>query len=246
LGQLFADAGFPPGVVQIVSGGAATGALLSSHMQIAKISITGSLEASLKVQEQASKSNLKKVVLELGGKSPAIVFSDADIPTALGSCSLGFLVNSGQICAAASRVYVQEDIAASFIEGLKGQFESASKALGADPKVKTTHLGPLADKQQFDRVMSFIEKGKRTAVLITGGARKAEKGCFVEPTIFLNPALDSPIYKEEIFGPVLVVKTFKTEEEVIDLANDTTYGLVGELNSMLTNTVRSVSHFLHY
>jgi aldehyde dehydrogenase (NAD+) len=228
LGQLFADAGFPPGVVQIVSGGAATGALLSSHMEIAKISITGSLGAGLKVQEQASKSNLKKVVLELGGKSPAIVFSDADIPTALGSCSLGFLVNAGQICAAASRVYVQEDIAPAFIDGVKGQFEGASKALGADPKEKTTHLGPLADKQQFDRVMSFIEKGKQTAELITGGARKGEKGYFVEPTIFLNPALDSPVYKEEIFGPVLVIKTFKTEEEAIELANDTTYGLVGE------------------
>lgn len=225
---MFADAGFPPGVVQIVSGGAATGALLSSHMQIAKISITGSLGAGLKVQEQASKSNLKKVVLELGGKSPAIIFSDADIPTALDSCSLGFLVNSGQICAAASRVYVQEDIASAFIDGLKTQFETASKAMGANPNEKTTHLGPLADKQQLDRVTSFIEKGKKTAKLITGGARKGDKGCFIEPTIFLNPALDSPIYKEEIFGPVLVVKTFKTEEEVIEMANDTTYGLVGK------------------
>jgi len=129
-------------------------------MQIAKISITGSLGAGLKVQEQASKSNLKKVVLKLGGKSPAIVFNDADIPTALRNCSLGFLVNSGQTCAAASRVYIQEDVASAFIEGLKTQFENASKALGADPKEKTTQLGPIADKRQFDRAMSFIEKGK--------------------------------------------------------------------------------------
>jgi aldehyde dehydrogenase (NAD+) len=197
-------------------------------MQIAKISITGSIIAGLKVQEQASKSNLKKVVLELGGKSPAIVFNDADIPTALGNCSLGFLFNSGQICAAASRLYVQEDVAPTFIEGLKSQFEASSKALSADPMEKTTQMGPLADKQQLDRVMSFIEKGKTTAQLITGGPRKGTTGCFVEPTIFLNPAPDSPIYKEEIFGPVLVVKTFKTEEEVIEMANTTTYRLVGK------------------
>ena len=117
--DLFADAGFPSGVIQIISSGSAIGALLSSHMQIAKISITGSIGAGLKVQEQTSKSNLKKVVLVLGGKSPAIVFNGADIPTALGSCSHGFLVNSGQICAAASRVYIQEDIAPAFIECLK-------------------------------------------------------------------------------------------------------------------------------
>lgn len=94
---------------------------------------------------------------------------------------MGFLVNSGQICAAASRVHFQEDIAPAFIEGLKTQFENASKALGADPKEKTTHLGPLADKQQFDRVISFIEKGKNTAKLILEGSRKGDKGCFVEP-----------------------------------------------------------------
>ncbi len=143
-------------------------------MQIAKISITGSISAGLKVQEQATKSNLKKVVLELGGKSPAIVFDDADILTALGGCSFGFLFNNGQICAAASRVYVQEAIAPGFIKVLKTQFETASEKLGADPAEKTTSLGPLADKQQFDRVMSFIEIGKKTAQMITGGARKGD------------------------------------------------------------------------
>jgi aldehyde dehydrogenase (NAD+) len=181
------------------------------------------------------------------------------MPTALGNCSLGSIFNSGQICAAASRLYVQEDIAATFIESLKAQFETSSKALGADPKEKTTQMSPSADKQQLDRVMSFIEMGKKTAQLLTGGSRKGEKGCFLAPTIFLNPTPDCPIYKEEIFGPVLVVKTFKTEEEVIQLANDTTYGLVGKTSiccqisftcncifyTLLTKRVATSSMHLH-
>lgn len=227
LGKFFAEAGFPPGVVQFVSGDWKTGALLSSHLQISKISITGSLAAGLKVQEQAATSNLKDVTLELGGKSPAIVFNDANIEKALGGCSAGFLFNSGQVCAAASRVYVQEEVAPKFIEALKIEFEKSNDALGDDPTKATTVLGPVADEQQLNRVLDFIQKGKETATLITGGGRKGTTGCFVQPTIFLDPASDSPIYKDEIFGPVLVVKTFKSEEEVIKLANNTTYGLAG-------------------
>jgi aldehyde dehydrogenase (NAD+) len=229
MARFYKEAGFPPGVVQFVSGGGSTGALLSSHKQIAKISITGSIGAGIKVQEQATQSNLKKVVLELGGKSPAIVFSDADFQLALGSCSHGFLFNSGQICAAASRLYVQEDIASNFIEALKAEFEKAASRMGADPREKTTTLGPLADKTQFERVLSFIDAGKRSAKLLTGGHRKGDKGYFIEPTIFLDPDNDSPAYKEEIFGPVLVIKTFKTEDEAITLANNSLYGLAGRL-----------------
>ncbi|KAL2068419.1 hypothetical protein VTL71DRAFT_16517 [Oculimacula yallundae] len=225
MAKYFKEAGFPPGVVQFVSGAGKTGSLLSSHKGISKISFTGSIDAGLKVQEQATKSNLKKVVLELGGKSPAIVFGDCDFDLALKNCSHGFLVNSGQICAAASRLYVQEDIAPKFIEAIKLEFEQAASSLGADPREMTTALGPLADKAQFERVLSFIEAGKKTAKLLTGGKRKGDTGNFVEPTIFLSPEKDSSIYKQEIFGPVLVIKTFKTEEEVIGLANDTLYGL---------------------
>jgi aldehyde dehydrogenase (NAD+) len=227
MARLYKEAGFPPGVVQFVSGGGETGSLLSSHAKIAKISITGSINAGIKVQEQATRSNLKKVVLELGGKSPAIVFSDADFALAVGNTSHGFLVNSGQICAAASRLYVQEDIAPKFIEAVKGEFEKASSTLGADPRDKTTVLGPLADKKQFDSVLSFIDDGKKSAKLLTGGKRKGKTGYFVEPTIFLDPSDDSRAYKEEIFGPVLVIKTFKTEEDAIKLANNSGYGLAG-------------------
>ena len=228
MARFYKEAGFPPGVVQFVSGAGSTGALLSAHKQIAKISITGSIGAGIKMQERATNSNLKKVVLELGGKSPAIVFNDANLQLALGSCSHGFLFNSGQICAAASRLYVQEDIAPKFIKSIKEEFEKATSALGADPREKTTRLGPLADMAQVERVMSFIDAGKKTATLLTGGKRKGNKGCFIEPTIFLDPDHDSSTYKDEIFGPVLVIKTFKTEDEVIALANDSVYGLAGE------------------
>lgn len=230
MARFYAEAGFPPGVVQFLSGGGTTGALLASHKQIAKISITGSIGAGVKVQEAATRSNLKKVVLELGGKSPAIVFNDADLQTALSSCTHGFLFNSGQICAAASRLYVQEDIAPDFIKAMKAEFEKASESLGKDPLDRATRLGPLADKAQLDRVMSFVEAGKQSARLLTGGTRKGGKGCFMVPTIFLEPAAHNAAYKDEIFGPVLVIRTFKTEEEAIALANNTDYGLVGKIS----------------
>jgi len=141
------------------------------------------------------------------------------------SCTQGFLLNSGQVCAAASRTFVQESIADKFIEGLKAQYEGAGAAMGADPMKLDTALGPLADKSQFDRVMSFIESGKSEAELVTGGARAGDKGNFILPTIFKNPKAGAKIYEEEIFGPVLTVKTFKTEEDGIELANNTSYGL---------------------
>ncbi|KAK5738450.1 hypothetical protein LTR17_005978 [Elasticomyces elasticus] len=225
LAPLFAEAGFPAGVVNILSGAAETGSLLASHMNIAKISFTGSAFVGRLVQVAATKSNLKRVTLELGGKSPAIVFPDAPMDIALQSVGAGFLVNSGQICIAGSRVFVHADIADKFIAGLKDIFEKASQVLGANPIEMTTSLGPVVDKKQFDRIMGMIEDGKKSAKVVTGGSRKGDKGCFIEPTIFSEPANDSAILREEIFGPVLVVKTFKTEQEVVGLANDTTYGL---------------------
>ena len=198
--------------------------MLASHMDINKISFTGSVFAGKKVQELAAKSNLKRVVLELGGKSPSLIFDDADIENALVHTSQNFLFNSGQACVAASRVFVQESIAAKFVEQLKARFEGFSHAMG-DPQNPNIFLGPLVDGKQFDRVMEYLEIGKKEAELVTGGVRKGEKGFYVEPTIFLNPGDDARIYREEIFGPVTTLRTFKTEEEGIQLANDTTYGL---------------------
>ncbi|EOD45919.1 putative aldehyde dehydrogenase protein [Neofusicoccum parvum UCRNP2] len=225
LGPLFAEAGFPPGVVQFVSGAQATGEALASHPEIAKISFTGGASAGRAIQELALKSNMKRVTLELGGKSPAIVFDDASFDPTVQSVGGGFLANSGQICVAASRVIVQDTIADKFIAAVKSVFESASKSLGSDPQDPSTELGPVVDKGHFDRIMSYVEIGKQSATLLTGGCRKGAKGQFIEPTIFVNPRSDSRVLREEIFGPVLTIQTFKTEEEAVALANDSVYGL---------------------
>jgi len=173
----------------------------------------------------AAKSNMKHVSLELGGKSPALIFDDADLENAVTNNSDNFLGNSGQICFAASRVLVQEGIAPKFIEGVKAKFEAAASRMG-DTSLPETGLGPLADKKQFDHVMGFLTEAKAegTQVLV-GGERKGDKGQFVLPTILLNPNLKSRVYVEEIFGPVIAIRTFKTEEEAIELANNTTFGL---------------------
>lgn len=169
-------------------------------------------------------SNLKRVVLELGGKSPSLIFPDADLENALQHHSQNFLFNTGQACIAATRTFIHEDIAPKFVEGLKARFEQFSNTQG-NPMDAKTFLGPLADGKQFERVMSFLDIGKKEAELVTGGVRHGDKGFYVEPTIFLNPGDDARIYREEIFGPVITLRTFKTEEEAIKLANDTSYGL---------------------
>lgn len=231
LAPLFAEAGFPAGVVQFVTGGRETGANLAAHMDISKISFTGSVMGGRAVQQAAVKSNMKRVTLELGGKSPAIVFDDAPLEAAVGGVGQGFLANSGQICVAASRVLVQEEIADKFKEAVKAQFEAVAAGMGANPLELTTTHGPVVDKAQYDRVMGYIDIGKDTAELLTGGGRKGDKGCLIEPTIFVDPKPGSRIWTEEIFGPVMSIKTFKTEEEAIELANETTYGLACKLCS---------------
>jgi aldehyde dehydrogenase (NAD+) len=224
-GDLIREAGFPPGVINILAGAGPVGAMLASHMEIAKVAFTGSANAGRAVCVAAAKSNLKHVSLELGGKSPALIFEDADIGNAVTHNATGFLRNSGQICFAATRVLVQESIAPKFIEGVKKAFEEAAKKMG-DPALSGTAFGPLADKKQFERVMGFLNDGKKEGVqVLVGGERMGDKGTFVLPTILLNPDSKSKVYRDEIFGPVITLKTFKTEEEAIQLANDTTYGL---------------------
>ncbi|KAM0232592.1 hypothetical protein ACHAPO_007749 [Fusarium lateritium] len=225
LGHMIKEAGFPPGVINILNGAGETGSLLASHMKIRMISFTGSGFTGRKISEAAAKSNLKKVALELGGKSPVLVFNDANTEKAIEFCTTMFLLNSGQVCAAPSRVYVQRDVAASFIEGLKARYSEVTSGVGADPRESSTFMGPLADSIQFERVMSFIDSGSKEAELAVGGHRVGEKGYFVAPTIFINPKPNAKILNEEIFGPVLTVVTFDTEEEAVELANDTEYGL---------------------
>jgi aldehyde dehydrogenase (NAD+) len=174
LGSLIKEAGFPPGVFQVLSGDGTTGALISSHMKIRKISFTGSTATGRKIQEMAAKSNLKRVTLELGGKSPAVVFDDANLENAIRWCVNGITGNTGQVCFAATRVYVQEGIYDKFVEGYKKALEERGKAAG-DPDAASTIMGPLVDKLQFDRVTGFLERGRSQGTLLTGGGRIGDK-----------------------------------------------------------------------
>lgn len=181
-------------MVNLVSGGGKVGALLSSHLGIAKVSFTGSAGSGRQVQIAAAKSNLKHVSLELGGKSPAIIFNDANLENAVAHNSQGFLMNSGQICVAGSRILVQNGIAPKFIEALRAAFLQFNDTM-ADPALESTYLGPLADKAQFERVMGFLEGAKKDGIeVLTGGIRKGEKGRFVEPTILMNPDVTARVY----------------------------------------------------
>lgn len=244
LGALIVEAGFPPGVFQILSGDGSTGALLSSHMRIRKISFTGSIPTGKRIQEAAAKSNLKRVTLELGGKSPAVVFDDANLENAITWTVRGITMNTGQICFAPTRVYVQESIYDKFVEGYKKALVEAGKGIG-DPETESTTIGPLVDKIQFDRVSGFIERGKNgQGTLLTGGSRVGDKGYFVEPTVFTNVAEDAEIITQEIFGPVSVLNSFKTEEEIIQKANDTNYGLMaGVFTQDINRALRVASEF---
>ena len=175
LGPLIKEAGFPPGVFQVLSGDGSTGALLASHMRVRKVSFTGSVATGKKIQEMAARSNLKRVTLELGGKSPAVVFDDCNLENAVTWTVNAIAANTGQVCFAATRVYVQEGIYDEFIKRYKQGMQDRIKGIG-DPDEEATLMGPLVDKAQFDRVNGFIERGQKgQGKLLTGGGRVGEK-----------------------------------------------------------------------
>lgn len=218
------QAGIPPGVLNALNGAVEAGSALSSHMKIRKISFTGSLSTARHIQIAAAKSNLKNVTLELGGKSPVIIFPDADLAVAAKACT-GYLTIAGQGCMLATRVYLHEDIADEVLARIVKISEAFEANMGSDPLTEGTWSCPLFHRAQQQTVLKFIEFGKEEATLLRGGVTFGEKGCYITPTIFVKPAPNAKILKEEIFGPVAVVLTFKTEEEVIALANDSEYGL---------------------
>ncbi|KAF2089010.1 aldehyde dehydrogenase, allergen Cla h 10 [Saccharata proteae CBS 121410] len=240
---LVKEAGFPPGVINVISGfGKIAGAALSSHMDVDKVAFTGSTVVGRQILKAAAGSNLKKVTLELGGKSPNIVFEDADIDNAISWVNFGIFFNHGQCCCAGSRVYVQEGIYDKFLQRFK---ERAAKNAVGDPFAEGTFQGPQVSQLQFDRIMSYIDHGKSAGATIeTGGKRKGDKGYFIEPTIFSNVTEDMKIMQEEIFGPVCSISKFKTKEDAIRIGNNTTYGLAAAVHTQSLNTAIEVSNAL--
>lgn len=224
------EAGFPDGLINVITGGAEAGNALASHMKIRMISFTGSIQVGKLVQQAAAKSNLKKVTLELGGKSPVIVFPDADLERAAKSAAT-FVALNGQGCLLGTRMYVHEDVAQEMTARMKGIVEYMASTLESDPLSPTTLSSPLYNHRQKEVVLKYLEEGKKEATLLTGGATVGEKGCYVQPTIFINPSKSAKILKEEIFGPVLTIVTFKDEEEVLEMANDTEYGLAAYVHT---------------
>ena len=217
---------FPKGVVNAVSGrGSVVGDALTCHPGVDMISLTGGLETGRQVMKTAADS-MKKVSLELGGKSPNVIFADADLDKALPFALKAIFMNAGQLCTVGSRLVLEESLVDTFLPRLKEEVEKLRPGYCMD---ENTDLGPVISQEQMEKILGYIEQGKQCATLVTGGHRLTEngldKGFYIAPTIFLNPPMDSPIVQEEIFGPVLVVQTFRTREEALEIANGTEYGL---------------------
>jgi len=224
LAELLQDAGLPPGALNVVAGdGPTTGAALVQHPDVDKIAFTGSTEVGKQVMRNAA-STVKRVTLELGGKSPNIIFGDADLDAAVRGAINGIFYGKGEVCAAGSRLLVQQSVHAEVVEQLASR---AAKMVPGDPFLKTTRLGAIVSKRQHDRVLSYVAAGKKEAELIAGGnaVQVDGKGYFVEATVFDGAKPGMKIVDEEIFGPVLSVLSFDDDDEAVALANETRYGL---------------------
>jgi betaine-aldehyde dehydrogenase len=220
----FADIGMPPGVVNIVTGfGETAGAPLVTHADVDKIAFTGSAAVGKLIVKMAA-DTVKRVTLELGGKSPNVFFADADFEAAIDGALFGVFVNQGEVCSAGSRILVEKAIYSKFVDAMA---EKAKKIRLGPPLERETKMGPLVSKEQYDRVRGYQETGKKEAKLAAGGGRPASigKGYYVEPTIFYDVNNSAKIAREEIFGPVAAVIPFKDEADAMRIANDTPYGL---------------------
>jgi len=222
--QLIKEAGFPPGVVNVLSGyGPSAGEALGRHMDVDKICFTGSSAVGLKIIEMAAQSNMKRVTLELGGKSPMIICDDADIDQAVAAADFGLFFNAGQCCCASTRILIQDTV---YDEVVAKCVEAAQKKKLCSPKDADCSQGPQVDKIQFDKILGYIESGKKEGATVEcGGGRHGDKGYFIQPTVFGNVEDSMKIAQEEIFGPVMQCLKFKTIDEAVRRANDTKYGL---------------------
>ena len=214
VGELALEAGFPPGVLNLLPGyGPTAGAALARHMDVDKVAFTGSTEVGHLVMKAAAESNLKRVTLELGGKSPNIIFADADMDKAVEGSHFALFFNQGQCCCAGSRTFVEDKAYDEFVE--KSVARAKKRTVG-NPFDKNTEQGPQVDQEQFTKVMGYIDAGKEgKAKLMTGGNRVGDKGYFIEPTVFADVKDDMKIAQEEIFGPVMSILRFKDLNEVV-------------------------------
>ncbi|KAI7867728.1 aldehyde dehydrogenase domain-containing protein [Spinellus fusiger] len=241
--SLIEQAGFPPGVINIITGyGAVAGDAISRHSLVSKIAFTGSTAVGRQIMKAAAESNLKKVTLELGGKSPNIIFDDADLDQAVKWSHLGIFFNQGQVCCAGSRVYVQAGIYDEFIK--KFTEHAQANKLG-DPHDESTYQGPQISEKQFNSIMGYIDSGKQQgATLLTGGKRWSDKGYFIEPAVFTDVKEDMTIMKEEIFGPVVAISKFTDVDDVVEKAHNSTYGLAAAVFTQNISRAIEVSNRL--
>lgn len=240
LGQILVDSGMPEGVINIVPGlGHEAGAALVSHTDVNKIAFTGSTAVGKEIMREASYT-LKRVGLELGGKSPNIILEDADIELALAQSNFACFLNSGQFCAAGTRVFVHESLYDKFV-GRAVEMAKAKKI--GDPFEEGVENGPVISQVQLDKVLNYIETGKKEgAKLLCGGNRIDRKGYFLETTIFADVTDDMTIAREEIFGPVMSIIKFKTIDEAISRANNSPYGLVSGVVTQSLDSAIKVSN----
>ncbi|WP_215225244.1 betaine-aldehyde dehydrogenase [Echinicola shivajiensis] len=246
LAEVYKEAGLPDGVFNIVQGDAEVGKMLTAHPAIKKVSLTGEVGTGKKVMAAAAET-LKHVTLELGGKSPLIICEDADLDEAVQGAMIANFYTQGEICSNGTRVYVEESVKEVFLEKL---IEKTKKLITGDPMDMRTHIGALISQEHMEKVLGYIDQGKKEANLMYGGNRfqnhhnvQLNQGYFIEPTIFYTENEEAIIAKEEIFGPVMTVLPFKTEEEVIRKANDTIYGLAaGIFTRDLQRAHRMVDH----
>ena len=221
--KLIAQAGVPEGVVNLVTGyGHTAGAAITAHPDVEKVAFTGSTEVGKQIVAAAT-GNLKKVMLELGGKSPVLIYDDADLKAAIRMAAMGIFIHSGQGCVCGSRIFAQRGVYERVVEGIAAVANSITMG---GPNDKDARIGPLISEKQLNRVMGYIDEGKSDGVeVVTGGHRLDRRGYFVHPTVLTGVETDMRLYREEIFGPVVPVIPFDDDDEVVALANDTTYGL---------------------
>ncbi len=223
LGELALEAGIPPGVLNVITGYGEAGAAIAAHEDVDKVAFTGSTEVGKMIAQAAGRTNLKRVSLELGGKSPNVVLDDADVEAAIAGAAQGIFFNQGEVCTAGSRLYVHQDLFDEVVEGVSRAAEAIQIGHGMEPD---TEMGPLVSSEQFDRVTNYLKIGADEGARATTGGNAIDRpGYFVQPTVLVDATADHRLTREEIFGPVVSALPFADVDDLAAQANDTVYGL---------------------